>query len=54
MIVILGIIGFHLLVILNARQSFKEKSLYIPTFFLTVLMVIYVVARMYMSEPPEG
>lgn len=51
--VLLGIIGFHLLVILRAKQSLREKAPYATTFFLTVLMVAFVVAMMYTMEPPE-
>lgn len=51
--VLLGIIGFHLLVILRAKQSFRESVPYITIFFLTVLMVAFVVAMMYAMEPPE-
>lgn len=53
MTVLLGIIGFHLLVILRAKQSIRERVPYVTTFFLTVLMVAFVVAMMYAMEPPQ-
>lgn len=53
MIVLLGIIIFHLLVMLRAKLSVKGGVPYATTFFLTVLMVTYVVAMMYTMEPPE-
>lgn len=53
MSVLLGIIVFHLLVLLRAKQSIREKAPYASTFFLTVLMVTFVVAMMYIMEPPE-
>lgn len=51
--VLLGIIAFHLLVMLRAKQSIRGKAPYATTFFLTVLMVTFVVAMMYTMEPPE-
>ena len=52
MTVLLGIIGFHFLVILRAKLSEKERAPYGSTLFLTILMVTYVVAMMYTMEPP--
>lgn len=52
MIVLIGIISFHLLVIFRAKQSIRERGPYITTFFLTVLMVAFVVAMMYTMKPP--
>ena len=51
--VLLGIIIIHLLVMLRARQSIRERVPYVSIFVLTVLMVTYVVAMMYTMEPPE-
>ncbi len=53
MTVLLGIIAFHLLVILRARLSFRERAPYATTFFLTALMVAFVVAMMHTMQPPE-
>ena len=53
MTVLLGIICFHLLVMLRAKQAFREKAPYVTTFFLTALMVAYVVFLMFGMEPPE-
>jgi len=52
MTILIGIIGFHFLIILRAKQSNRGKVPYITTFFLTVLMVIYVVVMMHTIEPP--
>lgn len=53
MTVLLGIIAFHFLVMIRAKQSIRERVPYVTIFFLTVLMVTYVVAMMYSMEPPE-
>lgn len=53
MTVLTGIVVFHLLVILRARLSIRERGPYVTTFILTVLMVAFVVAMMYTMEPPE-
>lgn len=53
MSILLGIIFFHLLVILRARLTIEERSPYATTFVITVFMVVYVVAMMYKMEPPE-
>ena len=53
MTVLLGIIIIHFLVILRAKQSIREKVPYVTIFILTILMVSYVVAKMYTMEPPE-
>lgn len=49
----MGIIVCHLLVILRAKQPIEERVPYATTFFLTVLLVVFVVAMMYSLEPPE-
>lgn len=51
--VLLGIIIIHLLVILSAKKSIRERVPSITTFFLTAVMVMFVVAMMYTMEPPE-
>lgn len=53
MSVLLGIIVFHFLVMLRAKQSIKGRAPYATTFFITVLMVTFVVVMMYTMEPPE-
>ncbi len=52
MIVLLGIIAVHLLVILRAKQPILERVPFATIFFLTVLMVTYVVFMMYTMVPP--
>lgn len=53
MTVLLGIIAIHLLVIFRAKQSIRERVPYATIFFLTVMMVAFVVVMMYTMEPPE-
>lgn len=53
MIVLFGIISTYLLVILRSKQSIRERVPYITIFFLTVLLVTFVVTMMYTMEPPE-
>ncbi len=53
MTVLLGIISFHLLVMLRAKQTISERVPFTTIFVLTLLMVAYVVFMMYGMEPPE-
>jgi len=53
MTVLLGIICFHFLVMVRAMLLNRERVPYVTTFFLTALMVAFVVAMMYTIEPPE-
>ena len=53
MIVLLGIVCAHLLVMLRARMSSMDGVPYATIFVLTALMVVFVVAMMYIMEPPE-
>lgn len=51
--ILLGIVFFHLLVILRAKQAVNERPPYMTTLFLTAMMVIYVVIMLYSMEAPE-
>ena len=53
MIVLIGIIVFHLLAILRAKLSIREGVPYATIFFLTIMMVTFVVAMMYNMESPK-
>lgn len=52
MSVLLGIVSIYLLVILRAKQSIREGVPYATIFFLTVVLVIYVVAMMFSMKTP--
>ena len=52
MTILLGIITAHFLVMFRAKQSFKENVPYASVFFITVVMVIFVVIMMYTMPPP--
>jgi hypothetical protein len=51
--ILLGIIVFHFLVMFRAKQKIRERVPYTTIFFLTAVMVIYVVAMMHKIEPPD-
>ncbi len=51
--ILLGIIFFHLLVIYRAKFSIGDGTPYLTTFFLTVLLVGYVVVMMFIMPMPE-
>lgn len=53
MTILLGIIFFHLLVIFRAKFSVSEGTPYLSTFFITVLLVAYVVVMIFSMTPPE-
>jgi len=53
MTVLLGILISHFLVIIRANISIRERVPYVSIFFLTALMVAFVVAMMFTIEPPE-
>lgn len=53
MIVLIGIVSTYLLVILRAKQSIQGSVPYATVFFLTVLLVAFVVAMMFTMESPE-
>lgn len=53
MTILIGIISTYLLVIFRSKQSIGEKVPYTTTFFLSVILVTFVVAMMYTMEPPE-
>lgn len=53
MIILFGIIFFHLLVIFRAKFSEKENIPYLSTFVMTALLVSYVVAMLFSMPPPE-
>lgn len=51
--VLLGIVGVYFLVILRAKQSTSDRAPYATTFFLTIVMVGYVVVMLFSMESPE-
>lgn len=51
--VLLGIICFHFLVMISAKQTTGKRIPHVTITVLTVLMAAYVVALMYFMEPPE-
>lgn len=51
--ILLGIIFFHLLVIFRAKFLQKDSIPYLFTFFITVLLVAYVVVMLFSMTPPE-
>lgn len=53
MTILFGIITIHFLVILRAKQLIGGRAPYVTIFFLTAVMVTFVVAMMYNMEPPE-
>ncbi len=53
MTVLLGIIAFHLLVMVRAKQAISDRIPFLTVFVLTALMVAYVVFKMYGIQPPE-
>ena len=52
MTILLGIIGFHFLVMARAKQTSDDGVPYITTFLLTAFLVVYVIAWLYVMEPP--
>lgn len=50
--ILLGIIVFHLLVIMRSKTSKKEGVPYFSTFIISVLLVVYVVFMMHNMEEP--
>lgn len=53
MIILFGIIFFHMLVIICSRISGKKGVPYIPTTVITVVLVLFVVFMMYTMEKPQ-
>jgi len=51
--ILLGIIFLHLLVLYRAKNSIRDGVPILSTFFLTVLLVIYVVIMMFIMPMPE-
>jgi hypothetical protein len=52
--ILMGIIFFHLLVLFRAKYSMRDGVPFLSTFFLTVLLVIYVVFMMFIMPVPES
>lgn len=53
MVILFGIILFHILVILRCRVSEKEDLPYLSVFLLTMCLVGYVVTMLFLMEPPQ-
>lgn len=51
--VLLGVIFFHIMVILRAKIGINAKMPYISTFIITLLMVAFVMFMMYTIETPQ-
>jgi hypothetical protein len=52
--ILLGIIAFHLLVIVRSQVSKKEGPPYISVFFISVLLVLYVIVMLHLLEEPAA
>ncbi len=50
--VLIGIIFFHLLVIIKSKMSEDDEVSYISVFFLSLLLVLFVVYMMFTMEEP--
>ncbi len=51
--ILLGIIFLHLMVIFRAKFTVNDRLPYLSTFFITVLLVAYVVVMLFTMAPPE-
>lgn len=51
--ILLGIIFFHVLVILRCRVSAHEEVPYISTLFISMLLTAFVVVMLFNMETPE-
>ncbi|MCC5941163.1 MAG: hypothetical protein JJU37_06425 [Balneolaceae bacterium] len=52
--ILMGIIFFHMLILYRAKFSIDGGIPILSTFFLTVLLVIYVVIMMFIMPVPES
>jgi len=52
--ILMGIIFFHLLVLFRAKYFMRDGIPYLSIFFLTVLLVVYVVFMMFIMPIPES
>ncbi len=50
---LIGIICLHFLVIIRAKQVTKDGPPYLSIFFITAVLVVFVVAMMFTMEIPE-
>jgi len=51
--ILMGIIFFHLLVLFSAKFSAEDGFPYISTFFITALLVVYVVVMLFIMPVPK-
>ncbi len=51
--VLLGIIFFHLLVVLRSKIGKNTTPPYISTLVITLVMVAFVMFMMFIMEPPQ-
>lgn len=52
--ILLGIIFFHLLVLYRSKFTAHDGVPYISIFFLTLLLVVFVVVMMFLMPVPES
>jgi len=53
MTTLLGILCFHLLVLVRAKQTEQDGIPYLSTLFLTIGLIAFVITMMFNTDVPE-